>query len=89
MSDKVWARKPNWIGTTVEDAFVMIDIDHGQYVSLNPTATDVWNAIETPDTVDRIVEKLVAHYDIGAEQCRKSVAGLLEKLEAMGLVSAS
>jgi hypothetical protein len=88
MGEKVWSRSENWVGTAVEDDFVMINLDHGQYVSLNPTATDVWNAIEAPETIDRIVEKLIASYDVEPEHCHKSVTALLAKLEGMGLVSA-
>ena len=89
VDEKVWRRSENWVGTSVEDAFVMISLEHGQYVSLNPTATDVWEAIETPDTIDHIVDKLTARYDVSAEHCRKSVSDLLVKLEGMGLVSSS
>jgi hypothetical protein len=84
---KIWSRKENWVGAAIEDAFVMINLDQGHYVSLNPTATDVWNAIETPAAIPDIVSKLTARYDVPAEHCRKSVTELLEKLEGMDLIT--
>jgi hypothetical protein len=89
MGEKVWSQSERWVGTMVEDAFVMISLDHGQYVSLNATATDVWNAIGTPNTLDHIVDALTTGYDVPPERCRTSVTELLTKLEGMGLVSSS
>jgi hypothetical protein len=35
----------NWVGTPIEDAYVMLNLDLGRYVSLNCAATD---ATSTP-----------------------------------------
>jgi hypothetical protein len=87
MPEKKWSRKENWVGTAIEDAYVMVNLDLGHYVSLNCTATDAWNAIERPAPISEIVSKLTARYDVPVEHCRKSVTELLEKLEAMGLIN--
>lgn len=89
MSEKKWSRAENWVGATIEDAFVMLNLDQGHYVSLNSTATDVWNAMETPAAISDIVSKLTARYDVQAEHCRNSVTELLEKLEGMGLITSA
>ena len=46
MSGTIWQRSDQWIGTEVEDSFVMVNIETGKYVSLNPTANAVWRALE-------------------------------------------
>ena len=89
MPEKLWRRSENWVGTSIEDAFVMISLESGRYVSLTATATGVWDAIETPNTIDTIVEKLTGAFEVSAEQCRKSVTELLSKFEEMGLVSSN
>ncbi len=88
MADTIWHRKDNWVGSQIEDAFVMLNIDGGEYVTLNATATDVWTALESPQSVKNLVAKLTAEYDVTAEQCAASVARLLDELAAKGLVEA-
>jgi hypothetical protein len=89
MDARVWRQSENWVGTRIEDVFAMISLDQGQYVSLNATATEVWEAIETPATIDHIAEKLIARYEVSAEHCQSSVTNLLARLEDLGLVSSS
>lgn len=87
MSETIWQRKENWVGSQIEDAFVMLDFNGGEYVSLNATATDVWNALETPGSASQIVTSLTAVYDVPADQCAKSVDRLLTEFAAKGLIA--
>lgn len=87
MSETIWRRNDNWVGSQIEDAYVMLNFDGGEYVSLNRTATDIWNALETPSKASQIVKTLIASYNISAEQCAKSVERLLVELKAEGLIS--
>ncbi len=86
MTDRLWQRRDNWVGTQVEDQLVMINIDVGDYVSLNGTATAVWNALEAPVSVDAIVGDLRSRFDVPADKCRQSVERVLGELQAMKLV---
>lgn len=88
MIEAMWQRKDNWVGSQIEDAFVMLNIEGGEYVTLNATATDVWNALETPQSLEHLVSVLTAHYDISASQCALSVERLLGELSEKGLVEA-
>jgi hypothetical protein len=82
----IWIRKDNWVGSQIDDAFVMLDFMGGEYVSLNATATDVWNALEHPSTASDIVSSLMAKYDVPQEQCAAAVDRLLGDLEVKGLI---
>jgi Coenzyme PQQ synthesis protein D (PqqD) len=87
MSETVWRRNDNWVGSQIEDAYVMLNFDGGEYVSLNRTATDIWNVLETPNNASQIVKTLIANYNISEDQCAKSVDRLLVELKAKGLIS--
>jgi hypothetical protein len=89
LSDTIWHRSDNWVGSQIEDAFVMLDIESGNYVSLNATATDVWNALETPASAATIVSAMVAQYDVPAENCAASIDNLLLDLQAKGLINSA
>lgn len=87
MTDQsLWQRRDNWVGTQVEDQLVMIDIEAGDYVALNGTATAVWNALEAPVSIEAIVAGLRADYDVPEDQCRASVERILGELQTKNLV---
>jgi Coenzyme PQQ synthesis protein D (PqqD) len=82
-----WQRSDDWVGSEIDDSFVMVNIDSGNYVALNITANAVWQALETPSSEDELVDRLTGKFDIDAEQCRTSVNTLLGKMQEMALVS--
>lgn len=88
MTDQLWVRRDNWVGTQVEDQFVMVNVDGGEYVSLNATATAIWNALEQPVSQDAIVEQLRGGFEVETEQCAAAVSRVLGELEQMQLVEA-
>lgn len=88
MSETIWNRKNNWVGSQIEDSFVMLNFENGQYVSLNATATDVWNALETPKSAHDIANSLTEIYNIQPNQCLASIDRLLGDLKAKGLIEA-
>lgn len=60
---------------------VMIDFSTGKYFLLKGVANDIWDYIQTPITVDEIVEKLLAEYEVEEETCTTSVIEFLNQLQ--------
>jgi hypothetical protein len=81
-----WQRSDEWVGSEIDDSFVMVNIDSGNYVALNVTANAVWQALETPSSEDELVSNLTEQFSIDADQCRQSVTTLLGKMSEMALV---
>jgi RecA-family ATPase len=81
-----WQRSDEWVGSEIDDSFVMVNIDSGNYVALNVTANAVWQALETPSSEDELVSNLTEQFSIDADQCRQSVTALLGKMSEMALV---
>ncbi len=81
-----WQRSDDWVGSEIDDSFVMVNIDSGNYIALNVTANAVWQALETPSSEDELVSSLTEQFSIDADQCRQSVAALLGKMSEMELV---
>lgn len=86
MSDIKWQRKDNWVGSEVDEAFVMLDFVKGEYLSLNQTAARIWDSLETPSSKAEIVSGLTAAYDVTADQCGAAVDKVLGLLEGKGLI---
>jgi len=87
MSESSWRARDEWVGSQVEDLFVMINLDHGKYVSLNATANHVWQMLATPHTETQIVDSLVENFDVEPDKARDSVGRLLQDLEAKNLIA--
>jgi Coenzyme PQQ synthesis protein D (PqqD) len=86
MNATTWLRNDHWVGTQIDDAFVMLDFEGGTYVSLNKTATDVWNALEQPSSAENIVGVLTERYDVSGDQCAAAVDRVLADFQAKRLI---
>jgi hypothetical protein len=87
MGELLWTRSDDWVGSEIEDAFVMVNIDSGKYVALNPTATTVWEAMETPVDQPAIERALCEAYSVSPEDCHRSVSALLAQMQELQLAS--
>lgn len=84
--EQQWQRTDNWVGSQIDEAFVMLDFEAGTYVSLNSSATEIWNALEQPATAADIVARLTARFDVAEADCAASVERVLAELATKGLV---
>ena len=87
MGEPLWKRSDDWVGSEIEDAFVMVNIDSGKYVALNLTATAVWEAMESPADQASIERALCEAYSVSPEDCGRSVAALLAQMQELQLAS--
>lgn len=87
MTEMVWQRATDWVGTEVEDSFVMIHLDTGTYLTLNRTASAVWQALETPQTQGAIAERLRTRFDVDPATCDAAVTALLAEMHGHQLAS--
>jgi hypothetical protein len=88
MSETIWRRDDNWVGSENEDSFVMVNIDTGAYVALNRTAFAVWQMLEAQATESEIASKLVERFDVSPAECKAAVLRLSQKMQNLKLVVA-
>lgn len=87
MSESVWMRDENWVGSEIEDSLVMVNIETGKYVALNLTANAVWQLLEEPRTQQELEVALCGRFAVDEADCRQSLATLLEKMREMELAA--
>lgn len=87
MTGTVWQRATEWVGTEVEDSFVMINLETGSYLTLNRTASAVWDALETAQTQADLEARLMARFDVLAADCSEAVTLLLAEMREQKLAS--
>ena len=87
MTKTLWQRTDEWVGTEVDDSFVMINLETGTYLTLNATANAVWDMLETPQTQDAVEASLLDQFDVTAADCTTAVTTLLTRMHAMKLAA--
>lgn len=65
---------------------VMVDFESGKYFLIKGVGNDIWDMIQTDITVEEIIEKLLADYDVTREVCEKSVVEFLERLAELEFI---
>lgn len=64
------------------------NIDFNQIITLNDTAAFLWEAMgEDEFTVEELVEKLTAEYDVSAEEAKVCIEQLLIDMKKAGVVN--
>jgi hypothetical protein len=87
MSDIKWQRDDNWVGSQIEDSFVMVNIETGKYVTLNVSASAIWDALEQPRLIDDVVSELQTQFEVDEPTCRNSVDRMLSQMHALQLAA--
>ncbi|RDW22394.1 PqqD family protein [Oceanobacillus arenosus] len=65
---------------------VMLSIQNGKYYNLGEIGGEIWEHINQPITIEKVVAALVTQYDIGRDTCSEQVVSFLEKLLGEGLI---
>ncbi len=81
-----YQRTEGWVGSQVDDSFVILHMDTGSYVALNPTATAIWEGLSSPQTAEAVVDRLMQQFAVERATCEASVARALENMVQLKLV---
>ena len=84
----VLSRRMGLMTADMNGSAVMMDIMSGKYYNLGEVGGRIWELLEEPMTVNALVQKLTAEYDVSAEQCRADIEPFLNILLDRGLLVA-
>ena len=79
------ADNSNIIWSIVDGEAVLLDTSSGHYFSLNPVATEIWNHLQSGDSVPQIVSSIAYRYSVEEETVRSDVSELIGELQAARL----
>ena len=65
---------------------VMMDMDRGNYFMLNPIGSRIWDLINEPISVRRLVSLLREEYDVSEDECLEGVKDFLHELHHSNLL---
>jgi len=66
---------------------VMMNVENGDYLGINPVGTAIWHLLEQPATPQQIIAALIKQYDVTQEQCTQEVTAFLAQMIANGVVT--
>ncbi len=75
----------NLLTSEVGDEMVMMDLEGGNYISLNKVGRVIWEQIESPTKVKELITYLVGRFNVDKDTCTTDT---LEYLQSMKLQKA-
>jgi hypothetical protein len=75
------------ITTELGDELVMLDIENGNYISVNRTGTIIWKNMEKPIIVADLITSLKNRYKIDELLCTNDTIAYLETLFAQKIIN--
>ena len=74
------------LSQTVVGESVLLDLRSQKYFGLNPVGTRTWQLLQETGDVSAIRARLLAEYEVAADQLERDLDELLERLLRAGLV---
>ncbi len=71
----------------LDDELIVLDLDQGEYYSLNASGAQVWKALEAGQGMDWIRDEVVALWPIPWEEGMEMVSMILQDLLQRGLIA--
>ena len=84
--NNVVSRRNDIDTTDLNGEIVMMDLEKGRYFSLNVVGSRIWEIIEKPIEVNKLVESLLEEYDVNRNECEENVLEFLGKLNDANIV---
>ena len=77
------------LSTRLGEEIVILGLRDSVYYGLSDVGARIWDLIQTPRTVEEILNALVAEYEVTADDAAAGLGHLLRDLETRGLVAIS
>lgn len=81
-----YQRSDRAIFTVVDDEVVALDVDAGQCYGFNSSASQVWQLLGQPRSIDEICSLLQPAFEVDQATCRRDVEELVDSLLRDGMV---
>ncbi|MDP1738016.1 MAG: PqqD family protein [Caulobacter sp.] len=80
------SRREEFFGTMVGEQQVLLDIESGVYVGLDPIGSHIWSRLETPIAVEALCADLAAAYEADLETITRDVLVFLDRLAKQKMI---
>jgi hypothetical protein len=70
----------------VEGEMVLLDLQRERYFALDEVGARIWQLLDEHGDVDRVVDSMLAEFDVDEATLRADIDDLIGRLRAAGLV---
>jgi hypothetical protein len=78
--------KSNITWRVVDDEALILDLTSGYYFSLNPTATEVWQALQAGANIPHIIQSISLKYNVDKTVVEQDLSELITDLRSCRLL---
>jgi len=79
-------RNPELVSSDIDGETVMMSIEKGEYFGLDSVGSRIWELIENPIEVNRLIELLLEEFEVDREQCQADTFEFLNLLHDKNLL---
>lgn len=73
--------------TDIDGDKVMMDLDKGYYFMLNEVAGRIWDIVQRPISIEKVINTLLEEYEVEPDVCREQVIHFIHHLVDDSLLS--
>lgn len=85
-TESIVSQNEDIVASDIDDEKVMMSIEKGQYYSLDPVGSRVWEFIENPIKVSDLIDALLLKYDVDRRTCERDVLAFLDEINEDGIL---
>jgi hypothetical protein len=82
----IYRDQTNFIANPVGEEIIILNLETGDYLGLNQVGSDIWELLEAPTTVQRIIDQLIVRYSVDQQTCQTETMEYLDKINNLGLL---
>src|SRR5690348_9690456 len=79
-------RSAKQVHCQLDDQFVLMAVDTGEYFELNRVGSRIWQEMSTSIPVHVLVDRLEREFEIDRPTCEAEVISWIEKMQRLGLL---
>ena len=79
----------SFLTNPVGDEIIILNMETGDYLGLNTVGSAIWEHLQTPQSINSIIEKLMAEFEVDRQTCIAETTEYLEKIQLLGLLQVS
>ena len=81
MENKILRRNiEKYLEAKVDGEMVLMHLDTAAYFGMDKTTTHIWELLENRMSLDQLVGKLTALYDVDAETCKSDILPVVQDM---------
>jgi hypothetical protein len=69
LDDRICRNDAKYIANKLGEEMVMMDMENGNFISMNNVGADIWSLCEKPMLVKDLVRELIKKYEISEDRC--------------------